>query len=106
MYAIIETGSKQYRVKAGDVIEIETPALGENQTVLFDKVLAVGAGDQLQVGTPKLVGATVSAELVEACRGKKLVVFKMRRRKGSRRKRGHRQTLARVRILAINPDQP
>ena len=105
MYAIIETGGKQYRVKPGDVIDIETPTIGENKTVLFDKVMAIGGGDQLQVGTPQLVGATVSAELVEQCRGKKLVVFKMRCRKGSRRKRGHRQAVTRVRILEINPEQ-
>ena len=100
MYAIIETGGKQYKVQPGDVIDIERLTVGEDNSVEFDKVLAV-AGDELTIGAPTVEGAKVTAELVEDFRGKKLVVFKMKRRKGNRRKNGHRQELSKVKILDI-----
>lgn len=100
MYAIIETGGKQYKVQPGDVLDIERLDVGENNTVEFDKVLAVG-GDEITVGTPLVEGAKVTAELVDQIRGKKLVVFKMKRRKGLRRKNGHRQSLSKVKITDI-----
>jgi large subunit ribosomal protein L21 len=100
MYAIIETGGKQYKVQPGDVIDIERLIVGDDNSVEFDKVLAVG-GDSLTVGAPTVEGAKVTAELVEDFRGKKLVVFKMKRRKGNRRKNGHRQELSKVKILDI-----
>ncbi len=103
MYAIIETGGKQYKVQAGDVLDLERLDVGEDNTVEFDKVLAVSDDNDMKVGTPHLEGAKVTAELVEQCRGKKLIVFKMKRRKGYRRKNGHRQELSKVKIVDIQP---
>ena len=100
MYAIIETGGKQYKVEPGDVIDIERIVVAEDNSVEFDKVLAV-SGDETIVGTPTVKGAKVTAELVEEFRGKKLIVFKMKRRKGNRCKNGHRQELSKVKILDI-----
>ncbi|OVE82599.1 50S ribosomal protein L21 [bacterium M21] len=101
MYAIIETGGKQYKVQAGDVVDLELLEVAEDNTIEFDKVLAVSGDDELKVGTPIVEGAKVTAELVDHIRGKKLVVFKMKRRKGYRKKKGHRQELTRVRIVDI-----
>lgn len=103
MYAIIETGGKQYKVQPGDVVDLERLEIAEDNTVEFDKVLAVSKDDKLDVGAPHLEGAKVTAELVEHFRGKKLVVFKMKKRKGARRKNGHRQELTKVRIVDIQP---
>lgn len=101
MYAVIETGGKQYRVAPGDVIEIERPT-GSNpgEDLVFERVLLVG-GDDVKVGAPVVEGATVTAAPVAETRGPKLVVFKKKRRKGYRRTRGHRQSLLRVRIGEI-----
>jgi large subunit ribosomal protein L21 len=100
MYAVIETGGKQYRVQPGDVIDIELlPAVSEEEPeVVFDRILLVGDGDGVQIGDPVVAGAKVSGVRVADTRGPKLTVFKMKRRKGYRRKRGHRQDLLRVRI--------
>lgn len=102
MYAIVETGGKQYRVKVGDVVEIEKLDAEAGDVVTFDKVLMVGEGESAKVGTPVVAGATVEAEVTEQFRGKKLIVFKFRRRKDFRRRKGHRQNLTRVEIKAIN----
>lgn len=101
MYAIIETGGKQYRVEPGDTLDVERIATDNPDPIEFDRVLAVSDGDDLRLGTPLLDGAVVSAQLVKQFRGKKLVVFKMKRRKGYRLKKGHRQELTRVRIVDI-----
>lgn len=111
MYAIIETGGKQYRVEQGDLVEIEldsqqTPErsrkAASSDTVEFDRVLMVGGGKgQTKVGNPLVEGAKVSAAVVEEVRGPKLLVFKKKRRKGYKRLRGHRQNLRRVRISKI-----
>ncbi len=102
MYAVIATGGKQYRVETGDVIDIER-IVGEVGTkITFDEVLLVGEGADIQCGTPLLKSATVSAEIVEQFRGKKLTVFKMKRRKGYRKKHGHRQELTKVTIGTIS----
>ena len=103
MYAVIETGGKQYRVEPKDVIDIERlPALDpEQKEVVFDRVLMVGDGDDVKIGQPLVDGATVKAERVADVRGPKLTVFKMKRRKGYKRKIGHRQDLLRVRIQEI-----
>ena len=103
MYAIIETGGKQYKVKPGDVVELERLTPGETASIEFDKVLAISDDNGIRLGAPHLEGATVSAELVEQFRGKKVIVFKMKHRKGYRRKHGHRQELSRVRSLEITP---
>ncbi len=98
MYAVIETGGKQYRVEPGDVIDIERlgDALDSDQ-VEFDRVLMVGGGE-VRVGTPAVDGARVTGTLLSEIRGPKIRIFKMKRRKGYRRSNGHRQDLHRVRI--------
>lgn len=100
MYAVIETGGKQYRVEPGDVIDVElTPVSGKKvQKVKFDRVLLVGDDKDVKVGTPVVSGAEVTGVLVDEVRGPKVRVFKMKRRKGYRRTRGHRQDLLRVKI--------
>ncbi len=102
MYAVIATGGKQYRVKADDVIEIERLSVEAGDKVNFSEVLAIGEGDKLEVGSPVVENASVEAEVVHNLRGPKLVAFKMKRRKGYRKKKGHRQELTKVKIVAIN----
>ena len=101
MYAVIKTGGKQYRVAANDVLEIERLPGEAGATIEFAQVLMVGEGDSVKVGKPLVAGAKVMAELVEQSRGPKLIAFKKRRRKNSRRKKGHRQDLSTVRITDI-----
>lgn len=101
MYAVIKTGGKQYRVATNDVIEVERLAVEPGAGVTFDQVLMVGGEEGVRVGAPVLDGASVSAEVVEQTRGPKIIVFKKRRRKNSRRKNGHRQDLTVLRITAI-----
>lgn len=101
MYAVIKTGGKQYRVAADDVLEIERLDGEAGGDIEFSDVLMVGDGDAITVGTPTISGAKVIAELVEQTRGPKLIAFKKRRRQNSRRKRGHRQHLTKVRIKEI-----
>jgi large subunit ribosomal protein L21 len=102
MYAVIETGGKQYRVAPGDVIDVELLAgAGENGSALrFDRVLMVSGDNGVELGKA-LQGAAVTASLVGAVRGPKIRVFKMKRRKQYRRTKGHRQNLLRVRIDEI-----
>ncbi len=103
MYAIIKTGGKQYTVKPGDFLEIEKLESAVGDAVTFSEVLAVAKdGEALKVGTPMLEGATVSATVTDQFRAKKIVVFKMKRRKGYRRTQGHRQYLTRVQIGEIS----
>ena len=102
MYAIIQTGSKQYKVAVGDIVEVEKLGLEAGAEVTFDQVLAVAGEDgKLNIGTPMVEGAKVSAKVLDNFRAKKIVVFKMKRRKGYRRTQGHRQNLTRVEITAI-----
>ncbi len=101
MYAIIQTGNKQYRVKEGDMIDVQKLP-GENASVvMFEEVLLLSTGDSIKVGAPLLVGATVKGEIVEQFRDDKLYVFKYKKRKNCRRGKGHRQSLSRVKITAI-----
>ena len=101
-YAVIETGGKQYRVAKDDVIEVELIEGAEaGQTISLGRVLALNDGSFLKVGTPEVEGASVTAEVLEAFRGPKVVAFKKKRRKGYHRKVGHRQELLRVKITAI-----
>lgn len=102
MYAIIETGGKQYRVTTGDVLDLERLEAPETGPITFDRVLMIEDTDGPQIGAPTVAGATVSAELIEQHRGVKVVVVKFRRRKGYHRRQGHRQSLTKVRITAIN----
>jgi large subunit ribosomal protein L21 len=105
MFAIIKTGGKQYRVAAQDVITVEKLAGNPGDAVAFEDVLLVG-GDTVVVGCPNVAGATVAGELVEHGRGDKVIVFKKRRRKNSRRKRGHRQEFSVIRITEIRTEGP
>ncbi len=102
MYAVIKTGGKQYRVAQDDVLEIERLAGDAGGTIEFTEVLMVGEGESVKFGMPLVAGAKVTAELVEQTRGPKLIAFKKRRRKNSRRKKGHRQDLTKVRITGIS----
>ena len=101
MYAIIETGGKQYRVAADDILEVEKVSGDAGSTVEFTSVLMVGGDSGAKIGAPFLSGAKVTAEVVEQGRGPKVIAFKKRRRKNSRRKRGHRQELTTVKIKSI-----
>ena len=100
MYAVIETGGKQYRVQAGDVIDVERLPEDGSQ-IVFDRVLLVGDESDVRVGNPLVEGAEVHAERLREVRGPKVTVFKMKRRKGYRRKTGHRQNLLQVEIKDI-----
>lgn len=98
MYAVIETGGKQYRVQAGDVIEVERVASGDDGGVRFERVLLIGGDGGVEMGNPVVAGAVVSASAVSEAHGPKIRVFKKKRRKGYRRTTGHRQHLLRLRI--------
>ena len=101
MYAIIETGGKQYRVEEGSKIVVEKLAAQAGSDVTLDKVLMVGGAD-CKVGSPYLAGAAVTAEVVEQGRGPTVMVFKRRRRKDSKTLRGHRQDCTTIRVKSIN----
>ncbi|MGQ0672687.1 MAG: 50S ribosomal protein L21 [Hyphomicrobium sp.] len=101
MFAVIQTGGKQYRVAKDDVLTVEKLDGDAGASIEFTDVLMVGSGESFKVGKPLLSGAKVTAELVEQTRGPKVIAFKKRRRKNSRRKRGHRQDLTTVRITGI-----
>ncbi len=102
MYAVIETGGKQYRVSQGDVLYIEKLDVEADATVTFDKVVAVGKEDGMVVGKPFVDGATVTAKAIKNGKGKKITVFTYKPKKDSRRKIGHRQPYTKVEIAAIN----
>lgn len=101
MYAVLETGSKQYRVTAGDTLEIERLPVDAGQTYTFDRVLLVNNDGKVSVGAPTVAGAGVLADVVEHIRGEKKIAFKMKRRKGYHKKIGHRQELTVVKIKEI-----
>jgi large subunit ribosomal protein L21 len=102
MYAVVTTGGKQYRVEAGNELTIERLAADAGASVTFDRVLLVGDGDTVTVGTPTVDGATVSATVLGEALGPKLVVFKFKQKVKYRRTTGHRQHLTRVRIDEIS----
>ena len=103
MYAVIRTGGKQLRVAKDDVITVEKLAAEEGGEVTLDDVLMLGEGSDTTIGTPVVEGATVSATVLEQTRGDKIIVFKKKRRKNYRRRKGHRQDLTVLRIDAISP---
>jgi large subunit ribosomal protein L21 len=103
MFAVIKTGGKQYRVTADDLLQVEKIKGEPGEIVQFGEVLVVG-GEPATIGTPIVAGASVAAEVVEQGRGPKVIAFKKRRRKNSRRKRGHRQEFTLVRITEILTD--
>jgi len=104
MYAIIKTGGKQYRVQEGDELQIELLSnlkeADSGAEVVFDQVLMIG-GDDVKIGQPLVEGAQVKAQLIRNGRGRKVLIFKSRRRKGYRKKQGHRQYFSQVRITSI-----
>lgn len=101
MYAVIETGGKQYRVEQGSVIRVEKLAAQPGEAVRFERVLLVGSGAQLHVGKPYLEGAAVDGQVRRALRGRKVRIVKMRRRKHYRKQMGHRQHYTEVEITAL-----
>jgi large subunit ribosomal protein L21 len=102
MYAVIETGGKQYRVAPGDVIEIEKLDASEGAEVALERVLMVADGEQVKIGTPMLTGAKVTAKVKSQGRAEKVRIFKLRRRKNYRRTQGHRQYYTQIEIIGIN----
>ncbi len=104
MFAVIKTGGKQYKVAPNDVIRIEKLEAQAGETVVFDNVLMVGAGKDVNIGEPLVEGASVAAEFVETKKQKTIIIFKKKRRQGYRRRNGHRQLLSTVKILEILTD--
>jgi large subunit ribosomal protein L21 len=102
MYAVIRTGGKQYKVAAGEKIKVEQIAADVGQEIVFDQVLAVGDGAELNVGSPLVTGASVKATVVAHGRHDKVRIFKMRRRKHYQRHAGHRQSYTEVQIGAVS----
>jgi large subunit ribosomal protein L21 len=102
MYAIIETGGKQYRVQEGDVLFIEKLNVEAGDAVDFDKVLAVSNGEELTIGSPIVEGAKVSATVEKNGKGKKVIIYKYKAKKDYRKKQGHRQPYTKVVINKIN----
>src|SRR2546425_165479 len=105
MYAILETGSKQYRVSAGDTLEVERLAVDAGLPVTFDRVLLIANEGKISVGSPTVANATVQGEVVEHIRGTKKIAFKMKRRKGYHKTIGHRQELTIVKIREIKTEE-
>jgi large subunit ribosomal protein L21 len=101
MYAVLETGSKQYRVSAGDKLQVERLGIEAGQPVTFDRVLMVSNEGQVSIGSPTVANATILADVVEHIRGEKKIAFKMKRRKGYHKTIGHRQQLTVVQIKEI-----
>ncbi len=101
MYAVIQTGGKQYRISPGDQIEVERLEGEEGDLVELNSVLLASDGQEVKVGTPFLEGSKVLARIIRQGKGKKIVVFKYKRRKNYRRKKGHRQLLSLLRIEKI-----
>jgi large subunit ribosomal protein L21 len=101
MYAIVQTGGKQYRVGPGDVLRVEKLPGEVGETVSLDSVLLVSAGEDFQVGQPFLAGAQVTGQILRQGKAKKILVFKKKRRKNFRRLRGHRQPFTALQIKEI-----
>lgn len=102
MYAVIETGGKQYQVSKGDTIYVEKLDAAEGKKITFDKVLLVGGDKKPKVGEPYVKGAAVEGKVVKHGKSKKITVFTYRPKKDSKRKMGHRQQFSKVEITAIN----
>ena len=102
MYAIIEEGGKQFKVTSGDTIQIDRAVEGDAKTLKFDRVLLVGGEGKPKIGAPVVSGATVTADVIGPVKGPKVVSVKYKRRKGYRKKIGHRQGYTAVKITGIN----
>ncbi|MBQ9682807.1 MAG: 50S ribosomal protein L21 [Neisseriaceae bacterium] len=101
MYAVIKTGGKQYKVSVGDKLKVEQIPADIDSTIELSEVLMIADGDAVQVGTPLVAGAKVTATVVAHGRGEKIRIFKMRRRKHYQKRQGHRQNFTEIRIDAI-----
>ena len=101
MYAVIETGGKQYRVAPGDLLEVERLETEPGKSLVLDRVLFVAKDGQFSVGNPTVAKASISADVIEHLRGEKKTTFKMKRRKGYHKTIGHRQELTRIKINEI-----
>lgn len=101
MYAIIETGGKQYRVAEGQTLKVEKLEAEAGHTVDFDRVLMIGEGEQIKVGTPVITGAVVAAEVIKHGRGDKVHIIKFRRRKHHMKRAGHRQYYTEIKITKV-----
>ncbi len=101
MKAVVKTGGKQYTVTEGETLRVEKLDGNVGATINLDEVLSVGEGSEIKLGTPTVEGASVRAEIIEHGRGKKIVVFKKKRRKGYKKKQGHRQDFTAIRIQDI-----
>ncbi|MGI9322899.1 MAG: 50S ribosomal protein L21 [Pseudomonadales bacterium] len=102
MYAVIESGGKQHRVEAGEILRLEKLDAEAGSKIAFDKVMLIGEGDQVTIGTPYVEGGKVSAEVVAQGLGDKITIIKLKRRKNYRRKAGHRQRYTEVKITDIS----
>ena len=102
MYAIIETGGKQFKVSEGDIIRVELLKAEAGSTIELDKVLAVGEGADIKVGNPTVDGASVSLKVLEHGKAKKVIVFKYKPKKNERKKNGHRQPFTKLQVEKIN----
>jgi len=102
MYAVIRTGGKQYRVAEGDVVEVEKLAGEAGAAVTFDEVLLLGDEGTTELGRPLVAGAAVTGQILAQFKARKVLVFKIKRRKNYRRKKGHRQEMTRVRVTGIS----
>ncbi|MSP12618.1 MAG: 50S ribosomal protein L21 [Chloroflexi bacterium] len=102
MYAVVETGGKQYTLEKGSTLDVELLPAAPGETVSLDRVLLVADGDQVTVGTPTVAGATITATVLESVKGPKVVIFKYKPKIRYRRKTGHRQQYTRLLIEEIN----
>ncbi|GJL83051.1 MAG: 50S ribosomal protein L21 [marine bacterium B5-7] len=102
MYAVVETGGKQYKVAVGDTLKVEKLPVEAGESISLDRVLMVADGENVEVGKPVLEGRAVAATVLAQGRGEKIRVFKMKRRKGYRRTQGHRQSYTELEITSIN----
>jgi large subunit ribosomal protein L21 len=102
MYAVIEAGGKQHRVVEGEFIKVEKIEAETGSTIDFDRVLMIGEGESIKVGTPVVDGAKVSAEVIQHGRGDKVIIVKFKRRKHHMKRQGHRQWFTEIKITAIN----
>lgn len=102
MYAVIKTGGKQYKVSEGDTLDVEKIDGEKGNEVIFEEILMISKEGEIKVGTPYVEGAKVTGEIVAQTRGSKIKVFKMKRRKGYRKKTGHRQELTGLKIKEIS----
>ncbi|MCD7709484.1 MAG: 50S ribosomal protein L21 [Clostridiales bacterium] len=102
MYAVIATGGKQYKVSEGDIIDVEKLGVEVGEQVIFDQVLLLSGDEEVKIGDPTLPGATVEGSVIREGRGKKIIVYKYKRKTGYHKKNGHRQAYTKVKIDKIN----